>query len=182
MGKISLNVEHKIVEVQQHSHGADSITFIFDRYTNNGIDISPLRSKIILDTYNIIVSGLNNFLIQEATPTNIKLTWTLDRNTTAEVGVYNFQIVFVDSNDEIKLYTDVGRLKVNDSLDVEEVGFVKNLTLLQQWEERIKSDWDNKTDDLKSTIQALEDRIKELETNGGQGGFQLQIITLEESD
>ena len=88
----------------------------------------------------------------------------------------------IDSNDEIKLYTDVGRLKVNDSLDVEEVGFVKNLTLLQQWEERIKSDWDNKTDDLKSTIQALEDRIKELETNGGQGGFQLQIITLEESD
>ena len=50
MGKVSLNVEHKIVEVQQHSHGADSITFLFDRYTNNKIDLSLLKSKIILDT------------------------------------------------------------------------------------------------------------------------------------
>lgn len=139
MSKISLNVEHKIIEVQQHSHGADSITFIFDRYTDNLIDLSLLKSKIILDTYNVIISGLNKFLVQEYTSTNVKLTWVFDKNITTDVGEYNFQIVFVDNNDDIKLYTEVGKLKVKDSLDIESVMFEKNITLFQQWEDKMEN-------------------------------------------
>ena len=146
MSKISLNVEHKLIEVQQHSHGADSITFIFDRYTDNLIDLSLLKSKIVLDTYNVIISGLNNYLIQEYTSTNVKLTWVFDKNITTDVGEYSFQIIFVDNNDDIKLYTEVGKLKVKDSLDIETVMFEKNISLFQQWEDNME----NLADSLKS--------------------------------
>lgn len=139
MSEANLSIEPKIIEVQQYSNNTDSVTFLFDRYTNSNIDLSVFKSKIVLDSKNIIMSGIDNTLIQEHNKTKVKITWNFDSIVTARPGRYSFQIIFVDQQDTVKMYTDIGKLKVNSSLNVENVIFLENLSLFQQWENRIES-------------------------------------------
>ena len=138
MSKTSLALSPKTIEVQQYSKNADSVTFYFDRYVNNNLDLSTFTSKIILDAKNILISGLNKTLVQEYSATKVKVTWNFDSIVTAKSGEYNFQIAFVDQRDIVQLYSSVGKLKINKSLDVptiENVAFIENLSLLKQWQE-----------------------------------------------
>jgi hypothetical protein len=142
MSKVSLALSPKKIELQQYSNNADSVTFYFDRYINDRIDLSTMTSKIVLDSKNIIISGLNKTLIQEYSVTKIKITWNFDEIATAKLGEHNFQIIFTDKDDIVQLYSDVGKLKINKSLNVSEIEnvvFFENLSLFKQWEERMES-------------------------------------------
>lgn len=154
MSKASLNLERKIIEVQQYST-VDSVTFSFNRYMNNGIDLASLTSMIIMDSSNIIKSNIeeNEFLIQlPPTNTKVNLIWSFDSFVTKEPGEYRFQIVFSDGEGNAKAYTEVGKLIINDSLDVEIGYFSENLSLLQQWEQGIKNNLNEEVNNIKNDL------------------------------
>ena len=109
MAQASVVLKQKIINVQQYSHNTDMVTFYFERYTNSGIDLSTLEAWILIDTVD------SKKLVEYNSNTQVTLEWVIDGSLTQKEQELPFQIVFTN-NDNIKLYTTVGKLKVNKSL------------------------------------------------------------------
>ena len=151
MAQASIDLKQKIINIQQYTNSTDRVDFVFERYTKTGIDLAQLQAWILLDTVDIIVSNITENFIQTYSETKVKLEWLIDGGMTQEKRDIPFQIVFTDGED-VKVYTTVGKLKINESIGVEDVIIPSNLSLFQQWLKKME------------TLAAL------VENGGGAGG------------
>lgn len=138
MAQASIVLKQKIVNIQQYSNNTDKVDFYFDRYTSSGIDLSTLQAWILLDTVDVIISNLDESFCQSYNETQVKLEWTIDGYLTQKEREIPFQIVFTNGGD-MKLYTTVGRLKVNGTIGIEEVIVPSHLSLFQQWLKKMET-------------------------------------------
>ena len=144
MADIKVTLETKqlypaVVNLKQFSNNTDTLTFELENYMYETTDLSKLDAYAVCDMVNQEVDEVK--LEKQVVENKLRLTWTVTGYTTQLDGHINYQIVFknIENDKSVIWFSHQGIIFVNSSIDGDGYIAAKYPTILQQWEERMKT-------------------------------------------
>ena len=161
MANIKITLDTKqlypaVVNLKQFSNNTDVLTFEMENYMYETTDLSKLDAYAVCDMVNQEVDEVK--LEKQVVENKLRLTWTVTGYTTQLDGHINYQIVFknVENDKSVIWFSHQGIIFVNSSIDGDGYIAAKYPTILQQWEERMKTT-DNNSQSAVDQAQASAD-------------------------
>ena len=144
MADIKVTLETKqlypaVVNLKQFSNNTDTLTFELENYMYETTDLSKLDAYAVCDMVNQEVDEVK--LEKQVVENKLRLTWTVTGYTTQLDGHINYQIVFknIENDKSVIWFSHQGIIFVNSSIDGDGYIAAKYPTILQQWEQRMKT-------------------------------------------
>lgn len=141
---IKITLENKqlypaIVNLKQFSSGTDVLTFIMEDYMYNTTDLSKMDCYAVCDMVNQEIDEIK--LEKQVVEGKLRLKWTVTGYTTQLDGHISYQIVFknIENDKSVMWFSHMGIIFVNSSIDGDGYVAAKYPSILQQWEERMKT-------------------------------------------
>lgn len=128
-----------VVNLKQFSNGTDVLTFEMENYMYETTDLSKMDAYAVCDMVNQEIDEVK--LDKQVVNGKLRLTWSVTGYTTQLDGHITYQIVFKDIANEksVMWFSHLGIIFVNSSIDGDGFVAAKYPTILQQWEERMKT-------------------------------------------
>lgn len=144
MANIKITLDTKqlypaVVNLKQFSNNTDVLTFEMENYMYETTDLSKLDAYAVCDMVNQEIDEVK--LEKQVVENKLRLTWTVTGYTTQLDGHINYQIVFknVDNDKSVIWFSHQGIIFISESHDADGYIAAKYPTILQQWEERMKT-------------------------------------------
>ena len=144
MANIKITLDTKqlypaVVNLKQFSNNTDVLTFEMENYMYETTDLSKLDAYAVCDMVNQEVDEVK--LEKQVVENKLRLTWTVTGYTTQLDGHINYQIVFknVKNDKSVIWFSHQGIIFISESHDADGYIAAKYPTILQQWEERMKT-------------------------------------------
>lgn len=144
MANIKITLDTKqlypaVVNLKQFSNNTDVLTFEMENYMYETTDLSKLDAYAVCDMVNQEVDEVK--LEKQVVENKLRLTWTVTGYTTQLDGHINYQIVFknIENDKSVIWFSHQGIIFISESHDADGYIAAKYPTILQQWEERMKT-------------------------------------------
>lgn len=144
MANIKITLDTKqlypaVINLKQFSNNTDVLTFEMENYMYETTDLSKLDAYAVCDMVNQEVDEVK--LEKQVVENKLRLTWNVNGYTTQLDGHINYQIVFknVENDKSVIWFSHQGIIFISESHDADGYIAAKYPTILQQWEERMKT-------------------------------------------